>query len=58
MVSLGILLGVFILNRLKVTKLVLYIVPGIIMWYWFFGCLCHFRRYRIIGFPDKQIVGN
>jgi NhaA family Na+:H+ antiporter len=31
----GILLSLFILNRLKVKNLVFYIIPGIIMWYCF-----------------------
>ena len=31
----GILLGLFILNRLKVKKLIFYIIPGIFMWYCF-----------------------
>lgn len=30
-----ILVGLFILNRLKVTKLFFYIIPGIVMWYCF-----------------------
>ncbi len=35
LVALGILLGLFILNRLKIARLVFYILPGIIMWYCF-----------------------
>lgn len=31
----GILLGLFILNRLKIKKLIFYILPGIILWYCF-----------------------
>ncbi len=31
----GILLGLFVLNRLKVRNLVFYILPGIVMWYCF-----------------------
>jgi NhaA family Na+:H+ antiporter len=35
LVAAGILLALFILNRLKVKKLVFYILPGVVMWYCF-----------------------
>jgi NhaA family Na+:H+ antiporter len=35
LVALGILAGLFILNRLKIGKLIFYILPGIVMWYCF-----------------------
>jgi NhaA family Na+:H+ antiporter len=35
LVASGILLGLFILNRLKVKNLIFYIIPGIFMWYCF-----------------------
>jgi NhaA family Na+:H+ antiporter len=35
LVAAGILLALFILNRLKVTKLIFYILPGIVIWYCF-----------------------
>ncbi|MEO6721394.1 MAG: Na+/H+ antiporter NhaA [Ferruginibacter sp.] len=35
LIALAILIGLFILNRLKIKKLVLYILPGIVMWYCF-----------------------
>lgn len=35
LMALGILLGMFILNRLKIKRLIFYILPGIVMWYCF-----------------------
>ena len=35
LVAAGILLALFILNRLKVKKLIFYILPGIVLWYCF-----------------------
>jgi NhaA family Na+:H+ antiporter len=35
LVAFGILTGLFILNRLKITNLIFYILPGIVMWYCF-----------------------
>jgi len=35
LVAAGILLALFILNRLKVKKLIFYILPGVVMWYCF-----------------------
>lgn len=35
LVAAGILLALFILNRLKVKKLIFYILPGMVMWYCF-----------------------
>ena len=35
LVAAGILLALFILNRLKVTKLIFYVLPAIVMWYCF-----------------------
>jgi len=35
LVALSILAGLFILNRLRVTKLIFYLLPGIVMWYCF-----------------------
>jgi NhaA family Na+:H+ antiporter len=35
LVAAGILLSLFILNRLKVKKLIFYILPGVVMWYCF-----------------------
>jgi NhaA family Na+:H+ antiporter len=35
LIALGILAALFVLNRLKVKQLILYILPGIIMWYCF-----------------------
>ena len=35
LIALGILIGLFILNRLKIRKLIFYILPGIVMWYCF-----------------------
>jgi NhaA family Na+:H+ antiporter len=35
LIALGILAALFVLNRLKVKHLILYILPGIIMWYCF-----------------------
>jgi NhaA family Na+:H+ antiporter len=35
LVAAGILSALFVLNRLKVTKLIFYILPGIVMWYCF-----------------------
>lgn len=32
-IALGILTGLFILNRLKIRKLIFYILPGIVIWY-------------------------
>ncbi len=35
LIAFGILTGLFILNRLKITNLIFYIIPGIVMWYCF-----------------------
>ena len=35
LIALGILAGLFILNRLKISKLIFYLLPGIVMWYCF-----------------------
>lgn len=35
LIALGILTGLFILNRLKISKLIFYLLPGLIMWYCF-----------------------
>lgn len=35
LIALGILTGLFILNRLKISKLIFYLLPGIVMWYCF-----------------------
>ncbi len=35
LIAFGILTGLFILNRLKITNLIFYILPGIVMWYCF-----------------------
>jgi NhaA family Na+:H+ antiporter len=35
LIAFGILTGLFILNRLKITNLIFYILPGMVMWYCF-----------------------
>lgn len=35
LIALGIILALFVLNRLKIKKLIFYILPGIVMWYCF-----------------------
>jgi len=59
LIALGIMLGMFILNRLKIKRLLFYILPGIVMWYCFLksgvhatiaGVLLAF----VIPFDDKD----
>jgi NhaA family Na+:H+ antiporter len=35
LIAFGILIGLFVLNKMKIRKLVFYILPGIVMWYCF-----------------------
>lgn len=59
LIALGIMLGLFFLNRLKIKRLIFYILPGMVMWYCFLksgvhatisGVLLAF----VIPFDDKD----